>query len=156
MLLPPLVLQTRLAHARGVEHVAGRVVGDVYERAGDVGLVALGGELDDAYLDSTVLPQLQKALDDAIGEGLTRLSNSVPSDVLRDLALLAGEMAYADGYKGMPSPIAVYAGVHDAPEEIADHLAISMSTVRTHVSAVYEKLHVHSRTEAALKLMGRE
>jgi DNA-binding NarL/FixJ family response regulator len=38
-------------------------------------------------------------------------------------------------------------------KEIADHLAISMSTVRTHVSAVYEKLHVHSRTEAAMKLM---
>jgi DNA-binding NarL/FixJ family response regulator len=41
-------------------------------------------------------------------------------------------------------------------KEIADHLAISMSTVRTHVSAVYEKLHVHSRTEAAMKLVRRE
>ena len=41
-------------------------------------------------------------------------------------------------------------------KEIADHLAISMSTVRTHVSSVYEKLHVHSRTEAAMKLAERE
>jgi DNA-binding NarL/FixJ family response regulator len=41
-------------------------------------------------------------------------------------------------------------------KEIADHLAISMSTVRTHVSAVYEKLHVHSRTQAAMKLAQRE
>jgi DNA-binding NarL/FixJ family response regulator len=40
-------------------------------------------------------------------------------------------------------------------KEIADQLSISMSTVRTHVSAVYEKLHVHSRTEATVKLMGR-
>jgi DNA-binding NarL/FixJ family response regulator len=41
-------------------------------------------------------------------------------------------------------------------KEIADRLAISMSTVRTHVSAVYEKLHVHSRSGAALKLTGGE
>ena len=38
-------------------------------------------------------------------------------------------------------------------KEIADHLGISMSTVRTHVTAVYEKLHVQSRTEAAMKLV---
>jgi DNA-binding NarL/FixJ family response regulator len=41
-------------------------------------------------------------------------------------------------------------------KEIADKLAISMSTVRTHITAVYEKLHVHSRTEAAMRLAGRE
>lgn len=40
-------------------------------------------------------------------------------------------------------------------KEIADHLGVSMSTVRTHISAVYEKLHVHSRTEAVMKLAGR-
>ncbi|MGH8022261.1 MAG: response regulator [Limisphaerales bacterium] len=41
-------------------------------------------------------------------------------------------------------------------KEIADRLGISMSTVRTHITAVYEKLHVHSRTEAAMKLMSRK
>lgn len=40
-------------------------------------------------------------------------------------------------------------------KEIADTLGISMSTVRTHVTAVYEKLHVQSRTEAAMKLVGQ-
>ena len=41
-------------------------------------------------------------------------------------------------------------------KEIADLLDISFETVRTHVRSIYEKLHVHSRTEAVLKYLGRE
>jgi DNA-binding NarL/FixJ family response regulator len=36
-------------------------------------------------------------------------------------------------------------------KEIADHLNISIETVRSHVHHVYEKLHVESRVEAVLK-----
>ncbi len=42
-----------------------------------------------------------------------------------------------------------------AYKEIADLLNISFETVRTHVRAIYDKLHVHSRTEATLKYLGR-
>ena len=42
-----------------------------------------------------------------------------------------------------------------AYKEIADQLNISFETVRTHLRAIYEKLHVHSRTEAVLKYLGR-
>jgi len=41
-------------------------------------------------------------------------------------------------------------------KEIADQLGISMSTVRTHIHAVYEKLHVQTRTEAVLRFLGRD
>jgi DNA-binding CsgD family transcriptional regulator len=35
-------------------------------------------------------------------------------------------------------------------------LGISLSTVRAHLHAVYEKLHVQSRTEAVVKYLGRD
>ena len=40
-------------------------------------------------------------------------------------------------------------------KEIADKLGISMNTVRKHVTHIYEKLHVQSRTEATNKFLGR-
>ncbi len=38
-----------------------------------------------------------------------------------------------------------------ANKEIADRLNVSIETVRVHLKRIYEKLHVHSRTEAAIK-----
>ncbi len=40
-------------------------------------------------------------------------------------------------------------------KEIADQLNLSMDTVRTYIRRTYEKLHVHSRTEAVVKYLGR-
>ncbi|GGG83346.1 UvrD-helicase domain-containing protein [Edaphobacter dinghuensis] len=86
-------------------------------------LVPLAGrDLDDTYLDETVLPRLERALEQAICVGLTRLSQTLPSDILHELSHFAGELGHADGYKGSPSPIAVCAGRHTAPAESAEHL----------------------------------
>jgi len=38
-------------------------------------------------------------------------------------------------------------------KEISDQLDISVTTVRTHLKHIYEKLHVQSRTEAAVKYL---
>jgi DNA-binding NarL/FixJ family response regulator len=40
-------------------------------------------------------------------------------------------------------------------KEISDRLGISVTTVRTHLKHIYEKLHVQSRTEAAVKFLRR-
>ncbi len=41
-------------------------------------------------------------------------------------------------------------------KEIAGKLDISMATVRTYIQRIYEKLHVQSRTEAAVKFLKRD
>ncbi len=38
-------------------------------------------------------------------------------------------------------------------KEIADKLAVSYDTVRYHLKHIYDKLHVHSRTEAVIKYL---
>lgn len=38
-------------------------------------------------------------------------------------------------------------------KEIADGLGISLDTVRKHLQSIYQKLHVHSRTEAVVKYL---
>ena len=40
------------------------------------------------------------------------------------------------------------------PKEVADKLAISYDTIRYHLKHIYDKLHVHSRTEAVIKYLG--
>jgi DNA-binding NarL/FixJ family response regulator len=40
-------------------------------------------------------------------------------------------------------------------KEIADRMTITIDTVRSYVRTVYEKLHVHSRTEAVVKYLRR-
>ncbi len=40
-------------------------------------------------------------------------------------------------------------------KEIADQLGVSLNTVKRHLHAIYEKLHVQSRTEATVKYLQR-
>ena len=40
-------------------------------------------------------------------------------------------------------------------KEIAEHLGITVDGVRNHIRVVYERLHVHSRTEAVIKYLKR-
>jgi DNA-binding NarL/FixJ family response regulator len=40
-------------------------------------------------------------------------------------------------------------------KEMADNLGISIDTVRSYIRNIYDKLHVHSRTEAVVKYLGR-
>ena len=83
---------------------------------------------------SPVTPQLARRLVQyfsRLGDGESSLSRLTPGE--RDfLDQLANGYAY---------------------KEIADRMKISIDTVRSYVRTVYEKLHVHSRTEAVVKYL---
>ncbi len=79
-------------------------------------------ELDDSWLDANLLPRLERTLEHAISAALARLDALFPSDVLHELASLAGHLGHLPGTNGDASPIACCAGLHDPPEAIAAHL----------------------------------
>ena len=79
-------------------------------------------QLTDDYLESVVLPKLEKALDHAICRALTFVSKTLPAGFLHELSALAGEMGHADGYNGQKSPLALCAGKPLPPEEKAAYL----------------------------------
>ena len=42
-----------------------------------------------------------------------------------------------------------------AYKQIAEQMSISMDTVRTYIRRIYEKLHVHSRSEVMTRLLNK-
>jgi len=63
-----------------------------------------------------------------------------------DLALLAG-------LTGREREILAYAAIGHSNKEIADHLCVSLDTVKTHLHHIYQKLSVHGRVEAVLAFL---
>ena len=78
-------------------------------------------ELDDDYLDSIVLPKLERTLDKVVCAGLTEFAAGVPGDLLYELSTLASSLAGITPYKRETSPIAICAG-HGVPGTEAEHL----------------------------------
>jgi ATP-dependent helicase/nuclease subunit A len=87
-------------------------------------LVPLAGHhLEDAYLETEVLPRLERALETTVCRALTQLSRTIPRDLLRELTLAAAEYGRLDGYRDAVSPIALFAGCDEPPGERAEDLA---------------------------------
>jgi ATP-dependent helicase/nuclease subunit A len=85
-------------------------------------LVPLGRMLEEAYLDQTVLPQIERALASAICTELTRLAERMPPHLLDELSSLAAGLASNEGYNDEPNPIALCSGLFRSPGTAAHEL----------------------------------
>jgi ATP-dependent helicase/nuclease subunit A len=102
-------LRTVLLHRDGNLAECERLLAEMLEWRDQWGqLVPLGRRsLDDTYLDETVLPKLERALEQAVCAGLTEFAKSVPPDFLHALSSLATSLADIEPYGREHSPIAI-------------------------------------------------
>jgi len=97
--------------------------------------------------------ELHKALTDVMTGG-SPISSQIARKVIRHFQ----QPNHGAGWEKLtPRERQVMEGLADSwrYKEIADQLCISLDTARNHIRSIYEKLHVHSRTEAVVNYMGR-
>ncbi|MGI8601116.1 MAG: response regulator [Chitinophagaceae bacterium] len=85
-------------------------------------------------------------------EGGASMSSSIVKRVLHffnQQNLIAGE--YALSHREISILKCLVNG--DSYKMIADHCSISIGTVRTHITNIYKKLHIHSKSEAVAKAL---
>jgi len=100
----------------------------------------------------------EKEIIDAIGEvraGGAPMTSEVARMVVRSFMETPATLAPASTDQLSARELEILALLAEgyANKEIASQLAISNDTVRTHLMHIYEKLHVHCRTEAAAKYL---
>lgn len=84
-------------------------------------------------------------------DGLTAGHATLPAPMLRRLAAhYLEDIAPADSYALSPREreVLLHLVAGESYRAVAEHCGISLDTVRTHVRRIYEKLHVHSKSEA--------
>lgn len=102
-------------------------------------------------LKKTSPAQLLEAIKD-VNNGGSPMSSQIARKVVAAFQKSPGEISGGDNLSSREIEILSYLSKGYRYKEIADLLYISIETVRTHIRNIYEKLQVHSRTEALLKV----
>ncbi len=101
---------------------------------------------------AVVLDRILRNIEDgSIWMGRTLLQRLL-QDV--DSRLPAAGSAWASGLTQREQEVARHAAIGESNPDIAERLGISERTVRAHLSAVFDKLHVSDRLMLALKVHG--
>jgi DNA-binding NarL/FixJ family response regulator len=114
--------------------------------------LALEAGADGYLLKRTKPADLRKALLDVIAGG-SPMSSEIARRVVESFRGKAKAKDKEIGLSAREEEILVLLSKGYANKAIADQLGLSVETIYSHLKRVYEKLHVHSRTEAVIRYL---
>jgi DNA-binding NarL/FixJ family response regulator len=125
----------------------------VYEDAESL-FSSLAAGADGYILKRTPPAQILELIKEVLTGGAP-MSRTIARKVLRYFHGLPTSASSIEQLSGREREVLQEVATGRTNKEIADRLAISYDTVRTHLRRVYEKLHVSNRTEAVVKFSRR-
>ena len=96
--------------------------------------------------------EVVRAVEDMLDGGVP-MTSTIARKVVESFRASGGESSEASSLSRRENEVLQSLSKGSANKEIAEHLSITVETVRWHLKQIYQKLHVHGRTEAALKFM---
>jgi DNA-binding NarL/FixJ family response regulator len=114
--------------------------------------LALEAGADGYLLKRTKPADLRKALLDVIAGG-SPMSSEIARRVVESFRGKAKAKDKEIGLSAREEEILVLLSKGYSNKAIADQLGLSVETIYSHLKRVYEKLHVHSRTEAVIRYL---
>jgi DNA-binding NarL/FixJ family response regulator len=107
----------------------------------------------DGYLLKRSRPeQLQTAIQDVL-DGGAPMTSEIARRVVASFRQRATQRNETAGLTPREEEVLALLSKGFANKEIADKMSVSYETVRDHLRHIYEKLHVHSRTEAVARYL---
>ena len=107
----------------------------------------------DVYLLKRTRPaDLRKALLDVIGGG-SPMSSEIARRVVESFRRKAKTIEKSLNLSAREEEILILLSKGYSNKAIADQLNLSVETIYSHLKRVYEKMHVHSRTEAVIRYL---
>jgi DNA-binding NarL/FixJ family response regulator len=120
---------------------------------GDLVFQALEAGADGYLLKRTSPAELRAAVLDVLSGGAP-MSSEIARRVVASFRRRGLDRDAALGLTPREEEVLGWVSKGYANKEIAEKLSVSVETVRDHLKRIYDKLHVHSRTEAAARYLG--
>jgi DNA-binding NarL/FixJ family response regulator len=106
-------------------------------------------------LKRTAPPKLLEAIRE-VHSGGSPMSGSIARKVVQFFQHSRPARKEGEDLSARETQVLQFLAQGHAYKQIGDELGVSMDTTRTYIRRIYEKLHVHSRTEAVVRFLGNQ